>query len=422
LLNTHSGQLGKRLQDQAREEYWTERRKATAEARAKQAVHEARARAEQERLQAIHSAAAPWLNSDKSGYQVKGKVRKPALRIQKHRAREQDSRAQVLARPCICSPRATWSGFAAPSDLHKLALSLRDLDCQSGQGHGQDYATWWESVTSPEARFERVLCDCGQAAARRAAGKFGRVSSTSIAEATAAGRAAVVRIFRHRIDGRRVFIMPQELESPGWLRIARHVAIAAGTKSLLGDLTAGQVGRTSGLRSVRRAAVETLDSLVRGGLDSAVAAVRESWVLQDEQQPDGFFRLARRFDALPGPERELVRSGRARALDLVGAVRRVRAARLGEHVPKSKGWQARLALVVRRYSRIARVLSGICQGESLELACNASGFAFDARKGCSRAWNKALDESGVRVALCVATGHGSGARGSVGCDIARATV
>jgi hypothetical protein len=150
--------------------------------------------------------------------------------------------------------------------------------------------------------------------------------------------------------------------------------------------------------------------------------VRESWVVHDEQQSDGFFHLARRFHALPGSERALVRSGRARALDLLQAVRRVRGARLGEHVPKSRGWQARLALVVCRYSRIARVLSGICQGESLEVACNASGFAFDAHKGCSRAWNKALDESGVRVALCVATGHGSGARGSVGRDVGRATV
>jgi len=210
LLHSHSGQLGKRLHEQARLENWAERRKASAETRAKQAAREARARPEREWLERLHDAAVPWLNQDKSGYQVKAKVRKVGTRIAKHRAREQDSGAQVLARAC--------------PDLRTLALGLRILDLPTGHGQGQSYVTWWTVVTSPEARVERLLSDCGQAAARRAAGKFGRVSSTSIQEAAAAGRAAVVRLLRRpgakRKDEFSARVAAAALESPAWVRMA----------------------------------------------------------------------------------------------------------------------------------------------------------------------------------------------------------
>jgi len=176
---------------------------------------------------------------------------------------------------------------------------------------------------------------------------------------------------------------------------------------------------------MRRAAVETLDSLVRGGLDSDAASVRDGW-----EEPE--YRLARRFEGLPGEEREALRAGRARALDLVLAVRRVRGVRLGEAAAsewsfdgagvrrRKRGWQARLSLLVRRFGRLARVLAAVCQGESLELACTGAGFGFSGRR--SRGFELALDQTGVRAALCVATGHGAGVRGSVGHDLARASV
>lgn len=328
-------------------------------------------------------------------------VRRSARRWQTHPGRVPDDLTAVL------------SGTGRGVSLRAVALGCRGADFQPRAGaRGTDYPQVWARIHLD--RVASFLGAVGQTAARAAAGHFGKVSSTSIDEAGAAGRGAVVDWLSSAVFGApggfmtgvRAFRVPDEI-SPALERGARRVAIAAGRASLLGDLTGGQSGRTEALRIVRRAAVESLDSIVRG-FDAGVQSIRELWV--DRAGEDGLFRLAPRFDALPADERELARAGRSHALDLVLAVRRVRAEALGRGRPKvrghapftvshSRGWQGRYALLIQRYGRIARVLSGIAQGESLELACRGAGFGFEASDGRSRAFSRALAESGVLGAL-----------------------
>ena len=330
-----------------------------------------------------------------------------------------------------------------PADLAALARAALAADRGAAVRPGIAYVLWWLDAESGQAaaRSARFVSDIGAAVGHRAAGKFGRVSSTSIDEAAAAARAAAVGLMTKGGRGGRRFVHPgaADLARPSFVRAVRKSALAAGMHSLLGDLAGGQAGRESGLRAVRRAlpidgaaifdghypsaaAVATFDSIVRAGTGGgAVNSIRELWA--ERAADDGLFVLARRFESLPTTERELMRAGRAHALDVVLAVRRARSARLGLAVSpgKRRGWQGRLALVLRRFGRVARVLSAVCQGESLELACEAAGFGFQHRDGRSRAFSKAFDETGTRAVLCVRTGA-AGRPGAVGSDIKRAAV
>ena len=135
----------------------------------------------------------------------------------------------------------------------------------------------------------------------------------------------------------------------------------------LGDLVGGQTGRVQGLRGIRRAAIETLDSIIRGGTD---------------------------------PDNEPVARSRERALRLVRCVHRLALQAVASINRNRHGWQAVRKLTLRRFRRVARVLSLVCQGESLECACLAAGFAWDARKQTSSGWLQAFSESGLRSALC----------------------
>ncbi len=405
---------------------------ATREREARLASYEARARARREVARKIEARARARARAREAAT----REREAALVTLKDWLGAQHKAPRVRRAPRRGLAPVERVGYsvaamlAAPFDVRTLALALPLEFFPPGRETGAGYVAWWREA-APVATVAALVGECGEHAARRASGKFGKVSSTSIDEAGAVGRAAALAFFARRIGGRHfVVTSPEDSElaivcpdivSPRLARAARRAAVAAGVRSLLGDLTGGQRGKTDGLRLVRRAAVETIDNLVRGGLESGAGGVREAWAAMDAREPDYHFRLASRFDSLPGGERELMRSGRARSLDLVLAVRRVRTDRLGEQ-PRGKGWQARLALVVRRYTRIARALSSICQGQSLELACRASGFGYEARDGRSRAFDTALDQSGVRAALCVATGAGAGARGSVGRDLAPSTV
>lgn len=260
------------------------------------------------------------------------------------------------------------------SAAHAARLS-RDLDVS--------YEVFWQSTTDQSAVISRAIDDVSRIA-RRAAGKYGHVSATSIEEAVAAARHAVLVRFAPggQFDARLAARLAKPSQEP--LRQAvRRVAIGAGVRSLLNDLSGGQTGRTEGLRGIRRAAVETLDTLVRGGTD-------------EDSEP-----LAR---------------SRARALDLVLAVRRARTARLGE-TPRADGWQARQKLVIRRFRRVATVLSLVAQGESLEVACEVAGFGFDAGEGRSQSFTRAFDETGVRTMVCNRAG-----RGAIGDSVTRSMV
>ena len=329
------------------------------------------------------------------------------LRALPGRARRVVGRADV--RPMVLAKLGEDDGRALSGTVafgQAVRVGVSAWDARAG------YAGWW-AERAPERLALGYLGRCGRRAAGVAAGRMGRVSSTSRDEAAGAARLAVLASSTR--DGAvDLGILARVAVRSDSLRAVRHAtrAATAATASLRGGLSAGLRGEDAALRGLR---VESIDlaAIARevelgqvGGWDSDPDAVTQ----RDE---DG----ARRWSD---------------ALALARACRRLRDEHLlklaGEHAAR---WQTRHGVAMSawartrqatraRWARARAVLVWVALGESLDWACSVGshrpagrpvpphrgGYAMESVGG-SRAWIKAWSELGLAVGLAGKVTRGS---------------
>lgn len=250
-----------------------------------------------------------------------------------------------------------------------------------------------QATVADGQRIASRIASTGHNAGMAARGKYGKVSKTSIDEASAVARTTVINLFSldgyfdiARFDGVMGMMMEirDSIRSDGQLDALSYVLRAAkraSIQSLLGDLTGGQTGDTVKLKSgVHR----VIDSFMRATTEGWDSGYYDSF---DGAEPmDKALPVQSVFDRLT-PEDVTNRSDkiesaeRARALGLVRMVRTASIKRIAtmRYDKFSSVGYARLnrglvKSMLRSARRVARVLSMVSQGDSLEYACLTVGF------------------------------------------------
>ena len=160
----------------------------------------------------------------------------------------------------------------------------------------------------------------------------------------------------------------------GWapfIRRAELIASRAAANSL-GE-GAGLSGRNEGKRLAWCSSIDAEESELTGG-----QYLLRLVTLQIQRDAEHAARWQERFDG----QRKMARG-------LSSVVRRARRASLSGVRPQD--WRP----VSRRFRRLHRVLCRVALGESLELACETAGFAWEYGHGRSKALSVALESSGV---------------------------
>jgi hypothetical protein len=236
-------------------------------------------------------------------------------------------------------------------------------------GAGERYEYIGGAIRSDTVEFSIFLARLGHRVSRRSRGV--RVSSTSIEDSASAARAAVVGHFTPRFD----LSTLARWARAGWapfMRRAELIAARAASASL-GE-GAGLSGRNEGKRLAWCSSLDAGEQEFTGG-----QYLLRLVTLQLQRQAEDAERWEDRFDGR-----------RAMARGLSSVVRRARRAALAGVLRV----QDRRP-VSRRFRRLHRVLSRVALGESLELACETSGFAWEHGHGRSKALSVALESSGV---------------------------
>lgn len=236
-------------------------------------------------------------------------------------------------------------------------------------GSGERYEYLGGAVRSDTVEVSIFLGRLGYRVARRSRGV--RVSSTSLEDSAAAGRAAVVGYFTPRFD---LSTIARWIRS-GWAPFIRRAELLAAraASASLGE-GAGLSGRNECKRLAWCASLDRDESEDTGGQYLLRLATLQ---IQREQEDSARWQ-------------ELFDGRRAMARGLSSVVRRARRAvlagvlRVQDRRPVS-----------RRFRRIHRVLCRVALGESLELSCQSAGFAWESGHGRSKALSVALESSGV---------------------------
>lgn len=235
-------------------------------------------------------------------------------------------------------------------------------------GAGERYEYVGGAVRSDSVEVSIFLGRLGYRVSRRSRGV--RVSSTSLEDAASAARAAVVGYFTPRFDLATIARWARMGWAP-FIRRAELIASRAAANSL-GE-GAGLSGRNEGKRLAWCSSIDAEESELTGG-----QYLLRLVTLQIQRDAEHAERWEDRFDGR-----------RAMARGLSSVVRRARRAALaGVRVQDRRP-------VSRRFRRLHRVLSRVALGESLELACETAGFAWEYGHGRSKALSVALESSGV---------------------------
>lgn len=235
-------------------------------------------------------------------------------------------------------------------------------------GSGERYEYLGGAVRSDTVEVSIFLGRLGYRVARRSRGV--RVSSTSLEDSAAAGRAAVVGYFTPRFD---LSTIARWIRS-GWAPFVRRAELIAAraASASLGE-GAGLSGRNEGKRLAWCSSIDAEESELTGG-----QYLLRLVTLQIQRDAEHAARWQERFDG----QRKMARG-------LSSVVRRARRASLSGVRPQD--WRP----VSRRFRRLHRVLCRVALGESLELACESAGFAWESGHGRSKALIVALESSGV---------------------------
>jgi hypothetical protein len=222
------------------------------------------------------------------------------------------------------------------------------------------YVDFWQGL--PLAKLDALLASVGKAACAKAKGYLrNKVSDTSLVECALGARYAVLsKVFCHK--GEFALDALEQLDQPTVIGCAKAIGVKHGVKAATDSEFLGQRLRTNDKLGLKREAIDLIDTVAH--------VLAES----DQSEP--------------------VARNRQRALLLVKTVRGVRATKLAATKANNKRH------VIRRFNRIAKVLSLVAQGDSLQYACEQAGFGFHEGENRSRSFALAFDQSGVRQALC----------------------
>jgi hypothetical protein len=216
----------------------------------------------------------------------------------------------------------------------------------------QAYLAFWQDL--PLTKLDALLASIAKSACAKAKGYLHhKVSDTSLAECAFGARYAVLaKVFSHK--GEFALEALEQLDQPTVIGCAKAIGVKHGVKAATNSEFLGQRLRTNDKLGLKR---ETIDLI-----DTVAHILAES----DQSEP-----IAR---------------NRQRALFLVKTVRRVRATKLAATTPNNKRH------VIRRFNRIAKVLSLVAQGDSLQYACEQAGFGFNELENRSRSFALAFDQ------------------------------